>query len=501
MDDTQVSMADLLEAVKEYNGRLNGYLTYYSYYRGQQELKYATAAFRNEYGQQFQGLRENLLPGLINAFTDNLAVASWGSPTNDALEAELGLKRLLGMVFNESFRCGDGYILTWPNAKGVNIPRFLKASQCVPKVDPEDPSQLAWLARCWFLGKRARVNVYYADRVERWATIADIANLDSRGNPLVTAAWPEEQSGWELYQGTEPGDGGPVVPHNYKAVPAIWLKQDPLDPYEHGCSLLDDAIPLQDMLNRELADTMVLAGAYSKPFWYLLNYKPEVNQNPLVAAQQFADAYAGVQQSLAGTPTNGPAGGLEEQARKFKRSEQSIFAHDGQGPFGQLDPPDLLKLLDLQDRIALKMARVIGLPSYYLTQTSGDVPSGASLRVLRARMTARIDRFQTDSAPVLKGLGELLGMTNVEVEWRNQGQLDPVEAIDVAVAKKRDLGYALEDAIADLDEEDAEGIVKRAEAKAEEAAQQFQDGALGMGTDPNNLSMPSRDGNPDPNAE
>lgn len=489
MDPEVMEIQDLLAAVKEYNGRRSTYLTYEKYWRGQQELKYAAEAFRREYGQQFEGLRENLLPGIVHAFTDELEVASFGSEANDKIESELGLKGLLSMVFDEAFRCGDGYILAWPNSKGTVVPHFIKARDCVPKVDPDDPSQLLWIARFWYLGKRARVNIYYTDRVERWITSVDIANLNDQGNPVVTAEWPTQESSWEPYVPTEPGEGGPILAHNFGGCPAIWLKQDPMDPYEHGVSVLDDAIPLQDMLNRELADTMVLAGTYSRPFWYLLNFKPDSSENPLVSAQNLAQAYAGVYQALNGTPTNANSQAMESQARQFKRSEQSIFAHDGPGPFGQLTPPDLLKLLDFQDRIALKMCRVVGLASYYVTQTSGDVPSGASLRVLRKRMTARIGRFQAIATPVLKGLGELLGMSDPDVTWTQTSEMDPIEAVDVAVSKKRDLGYALEDAIRDLDEEDAGGIVRRAEEKAQEAKDQFLNGGLDMGTDPTDTAM------------
>lgn len=491
--DTKIKLdqADLLAAVKEYNARRTQYLDYYEYYKGNQELKYAAAAFRREYGQQYEGLRENLLPGLISAFTDELEVASWGSEANDKIESELGLKSLLGMVFDESFRCGDGYVLGWPRSSDQKVvPHYIKAVNAVPKVDPEDPSQLLWLARFWVNGKYGRVNIYYNDRVERWVTASEMASLDSQGNVQVTSEWPTSDASWIEYYPEDPAEGGPVITHTFGKVPAIWLKQSPMDPYEHGISILDDAIPLQDMLNRELADSMVLASAYSKPFWYLLNYQPPANENPLVSAQQLAQAAAGVYASLAGTPTNvGSQDSMDAQAKRFNRAEQSIFAHDGPGPMGQLEPPDLLKLLDLQDRIALKMARVIGLPSYYITQTSGDVPSGASLRVLRQRMSARIGRFQAISTPVLKGLGELLGMSDPDVTWTKGAELDPLEQVEVAVAKKRDLGYALSDAIRDLDEEDAEGIVQRAEEKAQEAKDQFLNGGLDMGTNPMDTKM------------
>ena len=112
------------------------------------------------------------------------------------------------------------------------------------------------------------------------------------------------------------------------------------------------------------------------------------------------------------------------------------------------------------------MARVAGLPSYYLTQTQGDTPSGASLRILSFRMTSRVENFQADATRSLVRLGELFGMKDVAVEWVSAAPTDETETLNSAVTKYKQLGYALSDAIAGLDEPDAEGIVERASATA-----------------------------------
>lgn len=141
----------------------------------------------------------------------------------------------------------------------------------------------------------------------------------------------------------------------------------------------------------------------------------------------------------------------------------------------------MAKLIEVQDAFALKVARVIGVPSYWFTQTSGQVPSGESLRVLTTRRNSAISRFQRSASPVWRGLASLLGMgDDVTPQWESPMPLDPIEKIDIAERKKR-LGYALRDAIAGLDEADEAGIIQRADEAASTSAaaigRSFREGA------------------------
>ena len=267
---------------------------------------------------------------------------------------------------------------------------------------------------------------------------------------------PEQTTAWRAYD----DDGDPdVIAHDFGAVPVCWWKQNAADQHSHGRSILTDVIPLQDGLNASLAHMLVLGEGYAKPFWYLLNFQPKGGTtNPLAVAREYQEAMGTLQQ-------------LNEQAaRKFDPTKQRIFTHDGPGPFGQLDPPDMAKLIEVQDAFALKVARVIGVPSYWFTQTSGQVPSGESLRVLTTRRNSAIGRFQRSAAPVWRGLAFLLGMgDDVTPQWESPMPLDPIEKIDIAERKKR-LGYALQDAIAGLGEADEAGIIQRADEAASTSA-------------------------------
>ena len=138
-----------------------------------------------------------------------------------------------------------------------------------------------------------------------------------------------------------------------------------------------------------------------------------------------------------------------------------MFVTSAEGPLTQLEPPDLEVMGKTQDRYALKIARVVGLPSFYVTQTSGDVPSGESLRVLATRRTGRLRRFQNTSLPVLRGLGQLLGMENPEPVWEPVVMVDETEKWQIA-GEQADLGMDLADVLEYADMPDAAAVDGRA---------------------------------------
>ena len=462
---------DFATTVKRYNNRLGPYHTYRAYSRGEHELKFTSGDFEKETGKEMKSMRENLCGAVISAFVDRLGVTSWGSTANDKIAEDLGLDRILNVANSEAFRCGTSYAFAADYA-GEKVIVTQRAEQVVPETDDLRPDRLAKATRFW-VDKEGypRISVFdtmYVEELigqEKLQTNTDTGEITSR-------LFPTEEMQYNSIS---------KMPHGFPGVvPCVQWKQDSDSAYDEGVSILADVIPLQDALNKSLVDSIVLGASYSRPFWFLLNYKPNHPDNPLLAARQLANALNTQIEDY--QIANGPESrGDGPYQGKFNRGTQSIFTHDGPGPFGQLDPPDIAKLLDLQDRFALKIARVVGMPSYYITQTSGDVPSGSSLRVLSQRMTARVGRFQLDSNPVLKGLGELLGMTDPKPVWADAAPMDLVEKMAIAAQKKNQLGYTMADAIAGLDEPDAEGIVQRAEAKAEKERYDAERGGFGGG--------------------
>lgn len=439
-------------AVNRYNSRLESFSTYRAYARGDHELKFASTDFRDEMGAEMKSVRENLCGTLVSSFVDKLNVASWGSEANDALAKGYGVTRMLNTSWNEAFRCGHSFIVAARLPDGGVLPVTQRADQMIVRTDQFNPAVLSCALRFWADDDHMPRITIWEDGTVRELMANKPLQTDQNGT-ITDHTFPANPASYKEIS---------ISPHGFDTIPVVQFKHNSEDAWDDGISLLADAIPIQDALNKSLADTIVLSGSYAIPFWYLLRYAPKNPDNPYLAAKQLA-------QVLGQVAPEALSGSSASTEQRFNRSKQRIFTTDGEGPFGQLDPPDIEKMLKVQDAYALKMARVVGLPSYYLTQTSGDVPSGASLRVLSSRMTARISNFQLDSEPVLKGLGEMLGMTDVAITWEDVSLTDEVEKVNIADVKANKLGYALEDAIADLDEADVAGIVERAAAKRQAA--------------------------------
>ena len=424
------------------------YGLYADYHAGRHQLKFASRDFERRYGEIVLSLRENLCPAVVSAFTDDLSFDDWGSQDQRAIDA--GLSRLATLVHDETWRSGDAYAIVWPNRKGELIPTYVAARDAIPIVADDDTSQLAYLTKRWIDRKtgHGRAFVLYPDHAERFVTADALTDPVGQSTHGKASAYPTNQSSWVPYVDD---DGLDYIAHKFGTVPACWWRLDAVDVDSYGSSILANVIPIQDALNKSVADMVVTSEAYSRPFWYLLRY------------QANGGTAAPVNPYLGADPAAATA--TQQSSAAFDPTQQHIFATSSEGPFGQLDPPDLTRLLKVQDGYALKIARIVGVPAYYFTQTGIDVPSGASLRVLNARRRARIGKFQDASTPVWRGLGQLLGMADPEPTWAPIDDIDPVEAWEIA-ATQNDLGLDLVDILDYVGMPDATNVALRAGASS-----------------------------------
>ena len=453
-----MAVTDLTRALSdaESAGARPAYRTFRDYYDGRHQLRFATAKFQADYGQLVLSLRENLCPAVVAGFTDDLAVQAWGDAVALDTATEQGLSRLVGQWMQETWKSGDGYVMVWPNRQGVPVPHLQTAETGIPQVDPEDPAQLAQYVKRWIDPRtgHGRAMVLFPDHAERYITVDRLLTEGMR----VPNPFPTDPLAWAEYD--TDGDAA-TLPHAFGSVPVCWLPLDASAPGEYGRSILTDVIPIQDALNKSVANMVVLEEDYAEPFWFLLKYKSENQnrpQNPYIPAPPIPSP-PGVP-PVAGGPEN-PAQLNRPGEPRFDRRRQSIFTTSAEGPMDQFDPPDLTRLIKVQDSYALKVARVVGLPSYYVTQTSGDVPSGEALRVVSTRRTGRLRRFQNAALPVLRGLGQLLGMQAAEPEWQ------PIQLVDegerwIIAQQQHDLGLGLVDVLEYAGVTDAQGLASRA---------------------------------------
>jgi len=448
-----VPVADVVTAITDWKTRIDTIGLYRDYDEGRHRWgQFATAAFLKKYQWVLENSRENLCPVAISAFCDKLSITGWDGPgaTQAAqLADDLNLRRIANLVHTESYRSGDGYVLVWPMADGTRKPIFHRSQNVVPWPSQDDPDTLDWVAKIW-LDKTGygRCNIYYPDRAERYATAAQL-----RPTSTVTVAkdtWPVQETSWLPFD----GDGEPdTVSHDFDRVPWEWFPRAAPDQGAHGVSILRDVIPLQDALNKSVADMIVADESFAAPLRALMNYQPEVTIDP-------------------------KTGKATEKALSYDETRNRIFGVKGPGPLTQLDPPDASKLIVVQDAWALKIARVIGIPAYYMAQSSGDVPSGESLRVLTSRLTAGVANSQEDFTDPWSGVLDLLGVPDATPQWAPAAPLDEAEQMTMAKTK-HDIGYPLSEIARDLGE-DPDSVQRILDGRDAEDAQALTAGDVAV---------------------
>lgn len=430
----------LLPAAAAHSAELEARSMYRDYHEGRHLHPYASDAYRRKFDWTLAASVENLCPAVVAAHTDRLIIESWGDPE---LAEHHGLDRLARLVHDEAHVQGNAYAIVWTDpSTGEPRATFQPAEYVQPAVDPERPDRLKALTRFW-LDPEGTIcaAVYDAHQVTRWHapsfTRMDIGQTTCpRSLPTNTSAWQPREA-----------DHAPhVEPHSFGVTPAVWWKRRAPSQYAPGVSILRDMIRPQDRLNKLNADILAASERTAMPIRYLLSVMEEQLRPRL----------------------NPETGKIEQPKSPLDETQNTLLLSSAGGPAGQFPGPDVDRLLKIKNDLEAEIARITGVPMYYLAQTSGDVPSGESLRVVTARLTSAVAAFAADATPAWKGLLELLGATNPTIKWADPQPVSAVERIDIAERKLR-IGYSMPDAIAGLDEADPEGIIER--AKAAKAAQ------------------------------
>ena len=427
-----MAVEDVLAAVADWSNRQRDISIYSDYYDGRHRVaQFASQAFRKDFMWVLENSRENLCKAVVRGFSSKMRIVGWDSPGNAAAAKaageqarELGLTRVFNLAHREAFRTGNGYVLVWPDVDGVNRAWPKLSIQSAVKTVPGSPGDLEWYAMIWVSADGyGRVNLYYADRLERWVTDAKLRQpSDSRTTPVT---WPDKASAWGEFDGE---DGGSTIIHGFGRVPVVWLPHDADELDAYGTSVLEDVIPIQDALNKSVADMIVAGESFAQPLRYLMNWRNKRKINP-------------------------DTGEPEEETLRADPTRNRFLTLPGNGPIGQLDPPDSSKLIAVHQEYANKIQRVTGLPAFYITQTMGEPPTGVALRVLSTRLTNLSQDNMDDFGPQWSRLMDLLGVPDVEPIWQDAAPMDESEKLEAAETRKA-IGYPLREILRKLGEDD-----------------------------------------------
>lgn len=344
---------DLLYLVDDINKRRKLISNYNDYYAGRQKNTFVGAQLETEFGDKLTDLSCNRCAPVVDTIADKLQIDSF----QDRSQFDLGdeatafwndndMDLLAGEVHTEALVTGDAFVIVWPDANGTPIVYPQKTEQMAVLFDYERRT-VAVAAKAWQVrGGFWRVNLYYADRLEKYISTRPDAIL-----PNVEASWLQHE---------DDGDNMWPIYHDFGRVPVFHFSTNARTG-SYGKSELADIIPLQDRLNQTLANLAIAEEFQSYRQRWATGIQPQFDDdgNPVSPFK------------------NGSGAG-----RLWITSEEGV-------KFGEFSAADLNQfgaIIEGHEKLIARTARV---PMHYLLQ-SGQPPSGEALKTAEAPFIAKI---------------------------------------------------------------------------------------------------------------
>jgi len=432
-----------------YNFRTNGvrYARAERYYDGDHDLAFASAKFENTFGSLFREFALNLCPAVCDAMRDRLKVegftilseppASAGgqfrklpnSPTahavhSDAIWHRNRMDARSGEVHKEALKNGDAYVIVWPDRAGNAAIFPHAASSCTVEYDEEEPGKIVWAAKFWRTkDKHTRLNLFYPDRIERYITSKPHEGMlpDSRDLiPFPGLATKVVQL--ELVPtGRRLHNNQSVIQNPYGIVPVFHFANN-ASIGAFGRSELEDAIPLQDGMNKSVLDMLVAMefSAYRQRWAAGIEIEYDTEGNVIAP---------------------------------FKAGIDHLWITGNEGArFGDFETANLEQFLKVKDGFRIDIASVTGTPLYYLLPQGRGFTSGEAMRRAESRFIAKIrDRqvsFGQVWADVMQFALKIEGHSVVMLttRWDDAARLTEKELLENILLKK-EIGLSSEHAL------------------------------------------------------
>lgn len=381
-----------------------------AYYDGDQRLMFATDVFRDTFGQMFEAFADNLCAPVVDAIADRLAIEGWSGANGEQAE-QLWIEnfgtRISGEAHLEALTAGNSAVIVWPgpDMRPVFWPQL--AGTIAIEYDAAVPGRVSFAAKVWretgrsdYAG-RWRMTLYYPDRIERFITKTRLNERPSTAAPFVPF---------------DADDAGPVVVNQWDVVPVFPLANNAAVG-RPGKSELKDALPIQDALNKSVADMLIAMEFAAVPQRYGIGILDQRD------------------------PTTG------EKVEPLKAGINRLWTvANGNAQLGQFDAADLNAFLSVSTSFRAEMARVTGTPLHYFQLQSGDAPSGKALDKLDERNIKKVeDRQDSFTSSCWKPAMELglimsgIRQPDATPRWASAETRDESGDLDNA-AKKKDLG-------------------------------------------------------------
>ena len=417
-------------AVKAFSDhRASQYSLYRQYLEGNHNLEYATQKFRQAFGRLFDAFGYNRCANVVDAHADRLRVAGFGSPDDDvrrqarergqqvdesATTIAQAAKDLWerahmdiheGQLAVESFGLGDAYLIVQQHPQTGEVQMWPQlASEMRVHYDPEQPGVIDLAAKMWQDEdtEQMRLNLYFADRIEKYRTVQKQKTVPSD---------------WQAFEPYQPDDDTewPVRLRVNDTVPVFHFGNNArINSY--GTSELRDIIPLQDALNKALMDQMVASEFAAAPQRVILGYD-------------------------ASDPDSQTA--LENLVTGINRMLAIPADQDGNVPsLAEFSAADMTQYDLVAEKWDIRISRQSKVPVHHLTQTN-LATSGRSLRIAEGPFVEKLRDRQLERTPVyadairygLRLEGMEVSASELKVNWESPASMSEEDMWDIAAAK------------------------------------------------------------------
>ncbi|MEE4587052.1 MULTISPECIES: phage portal protein [Streptomyces violaceusniger group] len=396
-------MTDLTLAVNEILDRRSEYQTAQEYYEGTAEEVYTTAAIKRALRKTVNRFRLNFAATPVDTVNNRLEIASVSAISEEAgsyldkVWASNELTLEVGEIHKNALIYGDAYLIVWPVDDVLQV-YYNSPLTTVVLYDEENPRLKRVAAKVWERvvdGKTStRVNLYYADRLEKYISLGERLPQTPKDSDFVPFV-------------DETTDANGVMVHGLGEIPVFHFRTErPKGKPEHL-----NAYGAQDMINKLVVMQMASVDFHGFPQRIALSQE---------GSSESADFGGDSKAGLSGNPGDlAILKGIKE-VKEFKPSDASTF----------LEP---LKAY------VRSMASTTSTPLHYFEPT-GNVPSGEALRVAEAPLVKKVRVRQLSLGSTWREVFTFIlrdGGFNedVQIHWKPVETFDTKEAMEIARIK------------------------------------------------------------------
>jgi hypothetical protein len=446
-------MSDIKKAIDLIVNRRNVYVTAESYYEGTQSEVFPNQRWYKLLGNAGSDFRFNFSRTVVDSVLNRLEIANILG-TTDSVNQKINsiwemndLKLDANEIHKRALVYGDCYAIVWTDVNGNVTIDYNSPLTTVVVYDDENPRVKKYAAKMWQTKDSqdkniVKLNLYYADRIEKYSTFGDLDNLVSSTSFVLSE----------------------IIENPWGQIPVFHFRTSK----QYGRPEHVDAFGPQDAINKLIVTHMTTVDYQGAPQRYAL-----AGNGNSAEFDDFNDD--DVAANNLGTLKNGPG---------------ELWYLKGVSKVGEFSPADHTVFTEPVKDFVRSMASITNTPLHYFEKT-GNVPSGEALRTAESPLLKKVEDRQISFGNTWRDMFRFILMvegmdSDVQVKWQSVESMDSLDAWEVAV-KKRVVGVSLEQVLLEMgyDLEIAQKIVAAEQAIA----------TLSQNVNTNNVLMETTGGN------